>query len=71
MTRRLGQLDTSDKVRRECQRLYRDAWDGKIGWAEAEHGAAVLQNLHKMVAANGDDTGEENWSDVGKNALRH
>ena len=71
MTRRIGQLDTPEKVRRECQRLYRDAWDGKIPWADATQAAAVLEKLQTMIATNGDtEQGEAKWNDVGKHALR-
>ena len=69
MTRRVGQLDTPKKVRKECVRLYRDAWEGKIPWVDAANGAAVLSKLFKMIAVNGDDG--EDFGNVGKNALRH
>ena len=58
-----------EKCQDECQRVYRDAHKGEIPWADARHGAALLSKLSTMIAANGDDTGED-WSDVGKNALR-
>ncbi len=69
MTRRIGQLDTPEKVRHECQRVYRDAWEGKIAWADATQAAAVLEKLQTMIATNGDrQQGEA--KDVGKYALR-
>ena len=69
MTRRIGPLDTPEKVHHECRRVYRDAHEGKIAWADATQAAAVLSKLSTMIATNGDDTGED-WSDVGKHALR-
>ena len=69
MTRRIGPLDTPEKVRHECVRVYRDAWEGTIPWADAYQAAAILGTLETMIAVNGDDTGED-WSDVGKHAIR-
>ena len=69
--RRIGRLDTLEKCRHECARLYRAAWKGEILWADAEQAAAVLEMLSSMIAANSDkEHGEAPWSNVGKNALR-
>lgn len=67
--RRIGKLDTPDKLRREGVRLYREAREGKIPWADAKDGAALLRSLSGIVAVDGDDG--EDWGDVVKNALRH
>ncbi len=67
--RRIGHLDTPDKCRQECARLYRLAWKGDIAWRDAHEAAAVLARLFNMNGGSA-DTGEAKWSDVGKNALR-
>ena len=69
MTRRIGPLDTPEKIHHECVRVYHDAWQGKIPWVEAYQAAALLSKLSTMIATNGDDTGED-FQNVGKNALR-
>ncbi len=69
--RRIGPLDTLDKCRRECLRLYQAAWKGEIAWPEADSAAAVLERLSKMTAADGDPEHEEaEWKNVGANAVR-
>ncbi len=67
--RRIGRLDTPEKCSRECERVYRLAWKGKIAWPEAQGAAAVLERLSSMIAVKGDEQGEAKWSDVGKSAL--
>ena len=69
--RRIGRLDTPDKCKRECARLYRAAWKGEIAWSDAREAAAVLERLSNMLAENGDrEHGGGKFSDVGQNALR-
>lgn len=68
--RRIGQLETREKIRREVVRVYRDAWRGAIKWADALPAAVVLAQLFNMIAANGDDEHREaQWKNVGQNAL--
>ena len=70
-SRRIGPLDTLDKCRRECRRLYQDAWKGLIAWSEADSAAAVLERLSKMTSTNGGPGHEEaEWKNVGANAVR-
>ena len=72
--RRIGHLDTPEKCSRECERVYRLAWKGKIAWPDAQGAAAVLERMWKMVGgsagAGAAEQGEAKWEDVGKNALR-
>ena len=70
--RRIGHLDTPDKCRQECERLYRLAWKGDIAWQDAHEAAAVLARLFNMNGGRADHgaaNGEAKWEDVGKNAL--
>ena len=67
MIRRIKHLDTPEGCRKECAELYRRAWKGEIGWADAHEAAAVLERLHSMNG--GAANGEAKWEDVGKNAL--
>ena len=69
MTRRIGHLDTPERCRQECEKLYKLASKGDIPWPNAEKGAAVLERLHNMNGGN-NEQGEGNFGDVGKNALR-
>ncbi len=68
MTRRIGQLDTPEKCRQECLKVYRQAWGGEIDWRDAHEAAAVLARLFKMNGGT-EKQAEVNWSDVGKNAI--
>ncbi len=69
--RRISRLDTREKCRQECARVYRKAWKGEVSWPDAQGAAAVLERLSKMIAGKGDqDQREAKWSDVGKNAVR-
>lgn len=70
LERRIGHLDTPEKCRRECERLYRLAWKGEIAWADAREAATVLERLSSMIPTNGEQEQEAKWSDVAKNALR-
>ena len=69
MTRRIGHLDTPDKCRQECERMYKLAWKGEIDWRDAHEASGVLERLFNMYGGNNEQA-EVNWSDVGKNALR-
>lgn len=66
--RRIGHLDSPDKCRKECERLYRLAWKGEIAWPDAREAAAVLARLFNMNGGT-EEQGEAKWSDAGKNAL--
>ncbi len=68
MTRRIGHLDTPDKCRQECERLYRLAWKGEIDWRDAHEASEVLARLFNMNGGT-EKQEEVNWSDVGKNAI--
>ncbi len=68
MTRRIGHLDTPDKCRQECERLYRLAWKGEIDWKDAHEAARVLATLFNLNGGDSEQT-EVKWGDVGKNAL--
>ncbi len=72
MTRRIKHLDTPEGCRKECAELYRRAWKGEIGWADAHEAAEVLGRLFNMNGGSADTgaaNGEAKWNDVGKNAL--
>jgi hypothetical protein len=69
MTRRIGHLDTPDKCRKECERVYKQAWKGDVTWQEAQEATAVLERLSNMCGGNNEQA-EGNFGDVGKNALR-
>ncbi len=69
MIRRIGQLDTPEKCRQECVKVYRLAMKGEINWKDAHEAAAVLTQLHKMNGGS-EKQGEAKWADVGKNAVR-
>ncbi len=70
--RRIGRLNTPEKCRHECERVYRLAWKGKIAWPEAQGAAAVLERLAKMIgiATCDSEQGEAKWKNVGANAIR-
>ncbi len=72
MTRRIGNLDTPDKCCKECERVYKDARNGKIAWVDALDAATFLERLWKMVGGSTDGGAEQSevkWSDVGNNAV--
>jgi hypothetical protein len=69
MTRRIGHLDTPERCRQECERLYKLAWKGEIPWSDVDGAAALLERLHNMYGGN-NEPAEGNWGDVGKNAVR-
>ena len=66
--RRIGHLDTPEKCRQECERVYKLAWKGEIVWQDAHEAAAVLARLFTMNGGT-EKQAEVNWSDVGKNAI--
>ncbi len=72
MTRRIGQLDTPEKCRQECVKVYRLAMKGEVSWPDAQGAAAVIQRLWTMLGGRADTgaaNGEAKWEEVGKNAL--
>ncbi len=68
MPRRIGHLDTPDKCREECERVYRLAWKGEIDWKDAHEASRVLATLSNLNGGDSEQT-EVKWGDVGKNAL--
>ena len=68
--RNIGKLDTAEKCREECAKVYRLASNGKIPWQEAQEAAALLTQLFNMMNGGNEKQTEVNWGDVGKNALR-
>ena len=71
--RKIGKLNTPEKCCKECERVYKDASEGKIAWVDALNAGALLERLWKMVGGctdSGTEQREAKWSDVGKNALR-
>ena len=69
MIHRIGHLDSPDKCRKECERVYKKAWKGDVTWQEAQEAMAVLERLFKMSGGNNEQA-EGKWGDVGKNAVR-